>query len=185
VKICIILILSKHCYYILMWCETDRIVHVFSQQLYCNKLFISTCESLCGDCQSSEQLLKWSTVTVGWTLYIELPIIWVVWGIGCSVTWIWWLHGGDSCRTEFPCNSCPFMIFNISTFCLKVKDFSFYTEVFLGDIMDLWVKDLRYTETWSQVELTCSVMVPVWGKTKGSAASDNWENMCITALFLK
>jgi hypothetical protein len=44
-------------------------------------------------------------------------------------------------------------------------------EIFLGDVVDWWVKDIRYTLMWSQIQLTSTVMEPVWQRTMGSTAS--------------
>jgi hypothetical protein len=44
-------------------------------------------------------------------------------------------------------------------------------EIFLGDIVDCWVKDIRYTLMWSQIQLTSTVMEPVWQRTVGSTTS--------------
>lgn len=60
----------------------------------------------------------------------------------------------------------------------KKMHFSFTScmGVFLGDIMNWWVSEFRYTYcNTTEIQLSSAVMVPLW-----SAASGNWENYHVT-----
>jgi hypothetical protein len=66
---------------------------------------------------------------------------------------------------------------NISVFCFKVRthfQFSSCLGVFLGDIVDHWVKDLRYSVTQSPVQLTCTSVTH--HRCNGTCMKgDNWQ----------
>jgi hypothetical protein len=78
-----------------------------------------------------------------------------------------WLHGSARCMGEIVTET-------------QDKDkmthlhLSSCVGVLLGDMADLWVKGFGHTAMWSQIQLTCTVMAPMWGRTMGSAPSGSW-----------